>query len=145
MVAWVCATVVLLAGCCPAVRHLYPGPKVPASETARISVDRENLGIDRVDGHRTICFPDMPATDVVVLPGAHTLQVRWSGPGIPFIAGGYAIGYLRFESLVGHHYVLSSWLQSNTVFFTVKEADTGEVVAETQAGKKLDFTTHWPL
>jgi hypothetical protein len=128
--------VVVVAGCCPAVRHVYPGPERPASETSALSAGSAGVGIVAVDGVSTLCFPDRTVGEIVVLPGERTIEVRWRGAAATTVVGRYstASALLTFEADAGRRYAVGCRQAS----FWISDRETGKVIAVAGGGGTAD-------
>jgi hypothetical protein len=126
----------VLPGCCPTVRRLYPGPERPPAETATVCAGAADVGIAAVDGVSTLCFPDRTVREVVVLPGEHSLEVRWRGAAVTTVVGSYstASALLRFEAAAGRHYAVGCRQGS----FWISDRETGKVIAAAGGGAAAD-------
>jgi hypothetical protein len=88
-------TLVLALGACAApVVQMYEGPTLAPSQQVLVRVDQrgrtmasERVDIEQVDGKRTLGVGEgilstaTGAQAVYMLPGKHTLQLRYRGPG----------------------------------------------------------------
>lgn len=116
-----------LSGCCPATRHLYPGPERSTSETATVSAGTADVSIEAVDGVSTLCVLGRASREVVVLPGEHTVEVRWRGAAVTSVVGSYstASALLRFEADAGRRYAVGCQQAS----FWISDRESGKVIA----------------
>jgi len=99
-------SVIALAGCAAApVTQLYPGPTLSPSQHVIARVDLrgrafagERIDIQQVDGKQTLSFGEgifsssSGAQAVYMLPGKHTLQLRYRGPGAAVTAHLWLVG-----------------------------------------------------
>ena len=86
--------VLALASCAAPVVQMYEGPTLASSQQVLVRVDQrgrtmasERVDIEQVDGKRTLGLGEgilstaTGAQAVYMLPGKHTLQLRYRGPG----------------------------------------------------------------
>lgn len=98
--------VVALAGCAAApVTQLYPGPTLAPSQQVIVRVDLrgrafagERIDIQQVDDKATLSFGEgimsssSGAQAVYILPGKHTLRLRYRGPGAAVTTNLWLVG-----------------------------------------------------
>lgn len=104
-----------LAGCAAPVVQLYEGPTKEASQHVVLRVDQrgrtfagERVDIQQVDGKATLSFGEgilsssSGAQAVYMLPGKHTVQLRYRGPGSAVTA------HLWFMGEAGGSYLIKA-------------------------------------
>jgi hypothetical protein len=113
---------VFLTGSCSTTR-MYSGPELPASQTALIRGADTTINLVSCDGKK------FSSTDVIVLPGEHTIEMGFSGGGSYSLSTTFA----KFNAEAGHIYSIDKKLNSPgrySAFTTiVMDITTGNMVS----------------
>jgi len=122
-----------LAACAAPVVQLYEGPTRAQSEHVLVRVDQrgrtfasERVDIETVDGKRTLSIPDeilsssRGAQAVYMLPGKHTLRLRYRGPGTTAIANLWLVGE------AGASYIVKGAQTGEGVKIWIEDEKTGK-------------------
>ena len=128
-------SVLALAGCAAPVVKMYDGPVLAPSQQviARVE-DRgrtfvgERVDIQQVDGKPTLSFGEgilsssSGAQAVYLLPGKHTLQLRYRGPGAAVTA------HLWFVGEAGNSYLVKAAQTGDGLKVWIEDEKTGKPV-----------------
>jgi len=124
-----------LAACAAPVVQLYEGPTLAPSQQVILRVEQrgrtfagERVDIETVDDKRTLAFGEgilsasRGAQAVYMLPGKHTLRLRYRGPGSTVIAN------LWFVGEAGGSYVVKGAQVGDGVKVWIEDEKTGTQV-----------------
>ena len=127
-------SVLALAGCVPApVAQVYPGPTLAPSQHVIVRVDlrgrafaSQRIDIEQVDDKPTLATAEgimsssSGAQAVYMLPGKHTLRLRYRGPGTAVRAN------LWLEGEAGGSYLVKVDQQGDGVRIWIEDEKTGK-------------------
>ena len=122
-----------LAGCAAPVVQLYEGPTKESSQHVVLRVDQrgrtfagERVDIQQVDGKATLSFGEgilsssSGAQAVYLLPGKHTVQLRYRGPGSAVTA------HLWFVGEAGGSYLIKAGQTGDGLKVWIDDEKTGK-------------------
>lgn len=125
----------LLAGCAAPVVQLYEGPTKASSDHVILRVDQrgrtfagERVDIQQVDNRQTLSFGEgilsssSGAQAVYMLPGKHTVQLRYRGPGAAVTA------HLWFVGEAGGSYLIKAGQTGDGLKVWIEDEKTGKPV-----------------
>jgi hypothetical protein len=133
-------SVIALTACVQApVTQLYPGPTLATSQHVLVRVDQpgraftsERVDIQQVDDKATLSTGEgifssaSGASAVYVLPGKHTLRLRYRGPGAAVTAN------LWFVGEAGNSYVVKAGQTGDGLKVWIEDEKTGKPVGGTR-------------
>jgi hypothetical protein len=123
-----------LAGCAVApVTQMYPGPTLAPAQHVIVRVEQrgrafasERVDIQQVDGKATLSFGEgilsssSGAQAVYILPGKHTLQLRYRGPGAAVTAN------LWLVAEAGNSYLVKAGQTGDGLKVWIEDEKTGK-------------------
>jgi hypothetical protein len=128
--------VLALAGCAAPVVQMYEGPTLAPSQQVLVRVDQrgrtmasERVDIEQVDGKRTLGVGEgilstaTGAQAVYMLPGKHTLQLRYRGPG-----GVRVTAHLWLVAEAGGSYLVKAAQTGDGAKIWIEDEKTGKPV-----------------
>jgi hypothetical protein len=128
--------VLALAGCAAPVVQMYEGPTLAPSQQVLVRVDQrgrtmasERVDIEQVDGKRTLGVGEgilstaTGAQAVYMLPGKHTLQLRYRGPG-----GVRVTAHLWLVAEAGGAYLVKAAQTGDGAKIWIEDEKTGKPV-----------------
>jgi len=126
----------LLAACAAPVVQMYEGPTLAPSQQVLVRVEQrgrtfasERVDIEQVDGKPTlgtgegILSAATGAQGVYMLPGKHTLQLRYRGPG-----GARVTAHLWLVAEAGASYLVKGAQMGDGVKIWIEDEKTGQPV-----------------
>jgi len=127
-------SVLALVGCAPApVTQVYPGPTLAPSQHVIVRVDlrgrafaSQRIDIEQVDDKPTLATAEgilsssSGAQAVYMLPGKHTLRLRYRGPGTAVRANLWLVGE------AGGSYLVKVDQQGDGVRIWIEDEKTGK-------------------
>jgi hypothetical protein len=124
-----------LAGCAAPVVQLYEGPTREPSQQVILRVEQrgrtfagERVDIQQVDGKATLSFGEgilsssSGAQAVYLLPGKHTVQLRYRGPGAAVTTN------LWFVGEAGNSYLVKAGQTGDGLKVWIEDEKTGKPV-----------------
>ena len=124
-----------LTSCAAPVVQLYEGPTLAPSQQVVVRVEQrgrtfvnERVDIEAVDDKRALSIPDeilsssRGAQAVYMLPGKHTLRLRYRGPGTTAIANLWLVGE------AGGSYLVKGAQTGEGVKIWIEDEKTGKPV-----------------
>jgi hypothetical protein len=128
-----------LAGCAAPVVQLYEGPTREPSQQVVLRVEQrgrtfagERVDIQQVDGKSTLSFGEgilsssSGAQAVYMLPGKHTVQLRYRGPGAAVTA------HLWFVGEAGSSYLVKAGQTGDGLKVWIEDEKAGKPVGGVQ-------------
>lgn len=126
-------SVIALAGCAAPVAQLYEGPTLAASQQVVLRVDQrgrtfagERVDIQQVDDKSTLSFGEgilsssSGAQAVYLLPGKHTVRLRYRGHGAAVTAN------LWFVGEAGNSYLIKAGQTGDGLKVWIEDEKTGK-------------------
>ena len=124
---------IALAGCAAPVAKMYDGPMLAPSQHVLVRVDQrgrtfasERVDIQQVDDKATIAMGEglisasSGAEAVYMLPGKHTLRLRYRGPGAAVTSN------LWFVGEAGNTYVVKAGQTGDGIKVWLEDEKTGK-------------------
>ena len=129
-------SILALAGCVPApVAQVYPGPTLAPSQHVIVRVDlrgrafaSQRIDIEQVDDKPTLATAEgimsssSGAQAVYMLPGKHTVRLRYRGPGAAVTAN------LWFVGEAGNSYLIKAGQTGDGLKVWIEDEKTGKPV-----------------